>query len=358
MANSTAYGFVALKDLFNERVTAVGVETINSAMIETVNAYQAELESMLDWFVTRTTAPKRRFLLANSGTLQPLDQWGNPLPRQPGGSYEVAFPIQGGGDAWGTNRVTRELMTVAEANRFALNVLMADTDWMKRHMLAALLTNTTWTYEDEDDEVGSLTIQPLANGDSVVYNKRGAGASTDNHYLAQANAIDNSNDPFPTIETEISEHPTNNGDVVAYIPTNLVASVKALGAFIPARDANVSPGSGTDTFVGSEILGFGDVFLGYHDSGVKLVEWKSMPNSYILFASENPGETALAMREYPATSLQGLFPEFHNVDGNRFVNRFIRYAGFGVQNRVAAGVMRIGNGSYAIPSGYTAPLAV
>lgn len=357
-ANSTAYGFVALKDLFRERVTTVGIETVNTAMTDSIEMYQRELDEMLDWLVERTTVPKRRFLLPNSGTLQPLDQWGNPLPRQPGGSYEVAFPIQGGGDAWGNNRITRAKMTVAEANQFTLNVQMADLDWMKRHILAALFTNTTWTYSDPDDEIGDLTIQPLANNDTVVYLRRGAGASTDNHYLAQANAIDNSNDPYPTIEAEISEHPSNNGDVVAFIPSNLVAATMALSAFIPANDSNIQRSISSDAFIGDEIQGFGDKFLGYHESGVKLVEWKSLPSSYILGGSEDPGAPAVAMREHPEAELQGLFPEFHDVDGNRQLFKFLRYAGFGVQNRIAMLVMRIGNGSYAIPTGYTAPLAV
>jgi hypothetical protein len=38
--------------------------------------------------------------------------------------------------------------------------------------------------------------------------------------------------------------------------------------------------------------------------------------------------------------------------------RFIRYAGFGAYNRVGALSFRIGNGAYAIPTGYSTPLAV
>ena len=43
--------------------------------------------------------------LGSGGTLQPLDEWGNPLPVKDEGVYDVAFPIQGGGTAWGDNRV-------------------------------------------------------------------------------------------------------------------------------------------------------------------------------------------------------------------------------------------------------------
>jgi hypothetical protein len=87
------------------------------------------------------------------------------------------------------------------------------------------------------------------------------------------------------------------------------------------------------------------------------VEWKRLPDSYIVSVATG-ADPVVGMREHPETELQGLFPEFQNVDGNRQLYKFIRYAGFGVLNRVGACVMRIGNGSYAIPSGYTAPLAV
>jgi hypothetical protein len=41
-----------------------------------------------------------------------LDEWGVPAVTRPGGYYDVAFPIQGGGDSFGANRVLRALQTV------------------------------------------------------------------------------------------------------------------------------------------------------------------------------------------------------------------------------------------------------
>ena len=64
------------------------------------------------------------------------------------------------------------------------------------------------------------------------------------------------------------------------------------------------------------------------------------------------------MREYPAASLQGLFTENHSPDGNLQEYRFLRYAGFGVYNRVGAVAFRVSNGAYAVPTGYTTPVAV
>jgi hypothetical protein len=356
-ANTIAYGFTSLQDVMDLRVAEVGEQVINDAIIESATEYQREADQMLGLLVERTTDYQRRYLLPSGGTLQPIDEWGNPDPVQPTGDYTVAFPIQGGGTAWGDNRVSRELMTVAEANRFALMVEAQDRDWLARHMLAALFTNTTngWTFKDKDH--GDLAIQGLANGDTVEYVRRGGSKSTDDHYLGQASAIDNSNNPFPTIEAELSEHPSNTGDIVVFVPTNVVTAVKALSTFRPANDPNIRRGADVTEFVGSPFVGFGDKFLGYEDSGVLIVEWKRLPNNYLVGMSTG-APPILGMREYPAANLQGLFPEFHSPDGNRLVRRFLRYAGFGVANRVGAVVMEVGDASYDIPTGFSAPLAV
>jgi hypothetical protein len=66
----------------------------------------------------------------------------------------------------------------------------------------------------------------------------------------------------------------------------------------------------------------------------------------------------LGARQYPASELQGYFVENDAGDGNLRKTKMIRYLGFGALNRVAALAYRVGNGSYAIPAGYTAPLPV
>jgi hypothetical protein len=353
MANSTAYGFMALKDIFRETVSD-NIPVVQRAIEESIAEYQRQSDEMLRILVQKTTEYSLRYQLPGSGTLQPLDEHGNPKPIIPSGNYDVAFPIQGGGTAWGDNRVTRALMTVADSNRFTLSVQNADLDWLARHILAAIFTNVTWTYPDPDH--GNLTIQPLANGDTVTYVRKGGGASTDNHYLGQANAISNTDNPYPTIYTELSEHPSNSGPYVAYIPTNLKATTMALSTFVEINDPDITPGVNTDRVTGVLDMGFGDEVLGKADN-MWIVEWKRLPDSYI-FALAQGADPVVGMREYPSPALQGLFPEFQDVDGNRHLHKFIRYAGFGVLNRVGALVMEIADATYDIPTGYTAPLAV
>lgn len=354
-ANVQSYGFWKLADLASQRVTQVGVDTVNTAALESVEAWQREVDQLLSLLVERVTWQSKRFMLAGAGTLQPLDEHGNPLPMVPSGFYDVALPIQDAGTAWGDDRVTRAKMTVGEADNFTSMVLQADADWIIRHILAAWYTNVTWTYPDK--QYGSLTIQPLANADTVTYVRRNGTAATDTHFFAQAAAIDNANNPYPTIYSELSEHPSNAPPFVAYIPSNLKATTVALSNFNEVQDPDVRASANSDTLVGELAQGFGDEVLGKVDN-VWIVQWDRLPNDYILGHAQGAPQRPFAMREHPESELQGLFPEFQDVNGNQHLNKFIRMAGFGAHNRVGALVYRIGNASYAIPTGFTAPLAV
>ena len=84
-------------------------------------------------------------------TISPLFSQACPAVKDEG-VYDVAFPIQGGGTAWGDNRVSRALMTVGEAQRLTMGMLRRDADWVRRHFLAALFDNTTWTFTDEEKD--------------------------------------------------------------------------------------------------------------------------------------------------------------------------------------------------------------
>lgn len=355
MANNTlTYGFHTLKNLAAERVTTVGEKVVLDAVNTSAKYHTDMLNSILGSVVQRTTDHKWRYRLSGGGTLQPIGTSGNPVPVRESGYYDVALPIRGGATAWATDRVARALMTVDEANRLTLESLRRDADWMKRNFLAALFTNTSWTYAD--DVFGSLTIQPLANGD-VTFTLVGGTTEASNHYLAQAAAIDDSNNPYDDIYDKLMKHPANQGaDVVVFIPTNLKATTQALTNFVEVGDPDVELGANAAKIaanVGGHRL-FGDEVLGKVEK-CWIVEWKQLPSSYMIaFAVGAPA--VIGMREYPAESLQGFFTENDAGDGNITKTKMIRYAGFGVLNRVGAVVQRIGNGTYAIPSGYTAPL--
>ena len=363
----TTYGFADLQHLYNTRVLEVGPQRIYDAIRASNEEYNRVVTAMLSLFVRRTTVALEQIELPGDGTLQPLSEHGNPLPVLPSGSYQAGYPIQGAGTAWGDDRVTRALMTVEEADRATADAQRRDMDWLRRHILAALFDNVAWTYNDKvgpnnSRGFGNITVQPLANNDTVPYMRRGGALATDNHYLAQAAGISDAANPFPALRAELIEHPSNSGPFVAFLASNLVPSATALTEFVEADDPDIRYGADNDTLaVGNraDILGPGDEVLGKtRSSNMWLTEWSALPSDYMIVVALGADTPVLRMREYAAAELQGLFPERADVDGNHMVTRMIRYCGFGVANRVGAAVMRIGNAAYAIPSGFDAPLPV
>lgn len=359
MANNVvSYGFVGLEHLFAERLENIQAQVIDDAIRLTVEEHNRMMNELLAEFAEPTTAYTARFRQPGTGTLQPLDEWGNPIPTRPAGYYDVAWPIQGGGDAYGFNRVTRALATVGDVNRHILDIQMRDADWMMRHILAAVFDNTTWTFDDP--EHGNLTVQPLAlASDNVTYPKKSGTVATDTHHLAQSAAIADATNPFDDIYLDLSEHPVNRGPFVSYIASNLVATTEALTGFAEVGDPDVDEGADATRLTGQLDRSFGDMVIGKTNK-MWIVEWGKLPDNYIVSVARGATSPPLRMRQYPATQLQGLFREDHSPDGNLQERRYIRYAGFGAFNRVGAMVnfVSAGDTTYDIPAGYEAPLAV
>lgn len=368
---TTQYGIIGSANVQSELITTFGVEAVMSDIVLATQEYNRQIDRLMSSWAMDTVNHQVRHYLPSYSTLQPLDDFGNPKPQNETGYFDAAFPIYGGGKAWGTNRVSRSLMTVEQASRQTSAVFRADADWIRRHMLAATVTNTTRTYQDE--LYGSLTVQPLANdtgaGDGVTYVRRDGTSAIDNHYLAQTNAIaDGTDNPFPAIYTELDEHPSNSGPYVAYVASDLVTSIEGLTDLIEPDDPTLITSTNTTRLVLQlnpdiskhgqldQVILFGQRYIG-RVNGVHIVEWSSMPSGYMTVHATGAGQF-LGKRQYPTADLMGLFPEMADIDGNTMVNRFLRYCGFGVMNRVAALVYQIGNATYQIPTGYTAPLTV
>jgi len=355
-ANTVQYGFLRLADVFAHRVSDVGIGEVNAAIDLTLQEHNRQMAALLGLFADVTTDYKARYKTPAMHRLQPLDENGRSRPVMPLASYDVAYPIQMAGSAWGANYVASQKMTVGEANAILASMLMADRRWMRDHILAALFTNAAWTFTDP--ERGSLTIKGLANSDTDTYAATSGGDSTvtDTHFLATANAIDNTNDPFQTIYDELTEHPENGGEVVVLIPSGLKTSVENLAAFYPTPDANLRMGVASTTVAGSLGVQVPGPVLGYHESKVWIVQWNSLPANYMI-AVATEGPRPLAMRQEPEPVLQGFNRVAERNDFPFFESQYLRIAGFGAQNRVGALVHRFGNGAYGIPTGYTSPMS-
>lgn len=357
MANMVLYGFNNLKDLASERVTPDLVPVIDSAIAQALQAHNDTLNALISLFVERTTRHTERYKTVGAARLQPLDDNGRALPIKPSGFYNVAYPLQQGGTAWGGNDVTIAKMTVEEVARQLDFLLMADIRWVRDHILAALFTNVTWTFPD--DLEGDLTIQPLANGDAVTYQILSGGdlGGVDTHHIGQANAIGaGSDNPYPTLFTELMQHPENGGKALALIPSNVKAATEGLATFHAAADPNIRLGSGTAELIGTLGVDHPGTLLGYEDSGIWIAEWAFLPDNYIItVATEGP--RTLAMREDQEEQLRGFKKVAERVDYPFWEAQYRRRAGFGVRNRVGSVIIEISDATYDIPTNYTSPMA-
>jgi len=350
--NSLKYGFYQLKDYANQRAIEINRDALVGAILQTREEYNAEMDQLLGLFAARTVDYKYRFRTPANARLQAMDPNGRALPIKRT-TYDIELPLQMGGSAYGVNFVTRAKRTVQDENDDVVNQLVADRNWMRDHALAGVFYNGSgWSHTD--DQYGTLTIRGLANGDATVYARQGGGApATDNHYLAQAGAISVTN-PYPTIRTELREHPENDGNLISFIADDLVSDTMNLASFVDVADGAVRTGGNTDVLVGTPGVDYPGRLIGYAD-GNYVVHWSGVPAGYIVSLTTE-GPRPLAMREDPEAELQGFGPRGEREDYPFFETQWFRRAGFGGNNRVGATVTRIGNASYAIPTGYGSPM--
>ncbi len=351
---SLLYGFESLKDLASKRVTEIGVGLVNAAINQSVAEHNRQMAAIMGLLAKPVTEFKVTYRTPTAARLQALDEFGRARPIKTLGKYDVSFPIQSGGAAWGTTRIMREKMTVQEANDATSALISADIRWMRDHALAAIFNNSTWSFVD--DEHGALTIKGPANGDSDVYMvMTGADSgTTDDHFKAQAAAIADVSNPFSADYLELSEHPENGGEVVALVASDLKSSIEGLTNYVPVSDPNLQLASTKNQLVGSLGVSLPGKLIGYVDK-VWVCEWKAMPSSYYVMVSTQ-GEAPLGLREHPEGSLQGFNRVSERSDHPFYESQWERHAGFGAWNRTGAVIRRIGNAAYAVPANYGVPM--
>lgn len=358
MAEPLAYGFIDHEHVTEELITTIGEQAIYESVIESARYHSEQIQNILSQLVTVSATYKELVKVPNTADLQPITDFTQPDPVRFLGQYDQGYPMFRAGIGMGMNRVSRATMTVGEANRQTLEMLKADARWMKRHILAAMLQNTSFTYTDET--YGALTVQPLANGDSVKYQKMDGAYETANHYLAQANTIGDGNDnPFPGIYNLLMDYDANRmGQVITYIHDDQRDDIEDLTGYVPISDSAIILSTATDQLNVASIPdpGFGDEIIGRVNKNW-ICRCSAIPSGYMISVVIGGSMPVVHQRVMPVASLQGFFQEQANPDGNLSKVSLIRYAGFGVRNRIGAVCTRIGNGVYAAPTGYAAPLA-
>lgn len=354
MTKRVAPGFIDLVDVYpNDRVID-NQEAVDDAVRISVEIHDQQMTELLTTLCEEPERVKEKVEIPAQTELQPLDgEFDRPKPAGSLYEYEAGYPLYRAGHAWGTGRESRIKLTVRQAAKYTLQALDADVRWITRHIKSALFYNQNWTFPDR--EWGNLPVVALANSDTQEYVFQNGNTATDNHYLAQAAAIDNSNNPFPLIYQELAEHPENVGDPVVYVPTNLRASIEALSGFVKNENPAIKPGANSDTLNYLPDIPFGDKVIGMVDD-CWIVEWQTLPNNYMIAHPEQV-EAPLAWRQEQYAELRGLFREYYVEGGGVMqIQGFVRYSGFSVRRRTGFVVMLIGAGAYAPPTGFTTPI--
>lgn len=356
MPNTIPYGLHRLSDVRDRLVTEVGVDTVSTRVTQAFNEYNRQADQLLDLFVFRTTEYKTVFRTSARARTQPISEDGRALPIKTGAKYDVGLPINMWGLAWGGNWITLQKMTVEHVNLTVQTLIQADQQRISDEVLISLFQATDYSFDD--DEHGTLTVKPIANGDAQTYEIiAGSDASaTDSHFQTNA-ATTLSNALVEALADDVREHPENGGtdsEVTIWIPTNLRASAVALTGFLGITDSNVALGASANRLVGSDGRSGPGELLGYVPSAKAFIrEWKKLPN-YNCVAMTNSGNKAIAMREDEVATLRGYKKVAERADHPFYEDQYMRRAGFGAYNRLGAAILQLNNaGAYAVPTGFT-----
>lgn len=351
----------------NERVfsATAGQEVIWEAAAEYLNRVNADIAQATSVFIGEETSDyKRRFKLPGAGQLQRRNNAGRYSAVAANGSWDVAFPLEDFGAMIASDDVSMAYMSVRELENHINTVIIQNTNTMRFEVLKGLLNNTQRTFVDP--LWGSLSVEPLANGDSVLYPPviGSESEATDNHYLESGYAaagISDSNDPYLTIVDELEEHfgtMTGGSNIAVFINNAQTALTRDLASFTSVTDMGISPGNDTATVNGIPAgLASGSWrVLGRHDEmGCWIVEWRHIPANYMigvhldvaapLVKRVDPADTGLGVG-LQLVSQDTQFPFQSSIWRHRF--------GIGGGNRLNGVVMELGTGgTYSIPSGYS-----
>lgn len=358
---ATIFGALGVNDHDYVFRSTLGQDVIYTAITDYIARVQSDLAGQMRLFVSGPTEMyTERYKLPTGGRMQEIGLGVYPGVTKRVGSWDVAYPLKNFGDGMAVDDITQAYMTAQELQLHIDTALNHSVNTQRFEMLYSIFNNTAKSVVDMIH--GTLTVQPLANGDSVTYPPvlGSETAATENHYLESgyaASAISDTNNPYHTIADELEEHfgtMTGGDNIVVLInkaQTKLSLELTEMSD-VPDQFINVSVDANVP--VNYPPIPSTARLIG-RCSGVWVAEWAWMPANY-MFGTHIMEPAPLKMRVDPAAVGlgQGLqlvkedneFPMRKSYWRNRF--------GFGVGNRLNGVVMELGTGgTYTIPSGYS-----
>ena len=356
---STFLGLAGMSASDYEFVRNIDKELVYTATNEYVQQVVAYTNSLYSLFVAMDTVKyTERNKLGMTGKMQKVTKDADGKNNRPYGGFDVGYPIENYKEFVAITDVDMAKMTTEAFQQHVDGITTLYQNRVRHEILYALLNNTQKSVVD--DYHGTIAVEPLANGDGVVYPPL-VGSDTeaaDDHYLGlnyTAANISDTNNPYVTLKRELLEHygggSSGGDDVIALIHSDQEAKTAALTDFYPVRDIRVSL-NGTDSEL-AQYEGIPFKVIG-RVSGVTVASWDWIPTGYIVTLNRQVS-APLKRRvdseaELGGGGLQNLEPFSDTaLTYNRWRARF----GFGVHNRLAGAVGQlVASTSYTIPTLY------
>lgn len=358
---SGIFAALGLADSDRSFINVIGQRVVYDAAMQLLDQYNAGLNAAMSVFVERTTEDyKLRYKLPGGGRLQRRGGQAQSGAKKAYGSWDIALPLEDFGDQLVGDDVALAYMTMDEFDRHLDTIFLSDVNTVRFEMLKSIFNNTARTFVDP--LYGSLTVQPLANGDTVTYPpvEGSESEATDDHYLESgyaASAISDTNNPYVTIRDELEEHfgggVSGGSNIAVFINNAQTAKTETLTEYDPVPQRFVTAGVNSDQADRGLPANVPGKILGYVN-GVWVVEWRWVPANYMLGIHLDAPAPLLQRVDPAATGLgQGLqliaTDDETPFEASHYRHRF----GLGVGNRLNACVMELGTGgSYSIPAAY------
>jgi len=350
-------GALNIQNAERVRINTVGQDVVFEIAAQYAQRASQEVLLASSVFVQGMTENyQERYKLGGSGYMSKSAGYDSAPAFKATGEWDVAYPLYQVHEALVATDVDLGYFTVAELD---LQIGAKITRWRnqyRRDLLTALFKNTTTSFADPLH--GTLTVQPLANGDAVVYPPR-VGAvteATDDHYLETGYAvaaISNTNNPAKTLRAELSEHfeeAVGGSNVVMWADATTVDALSGLTDYVPVQDNYIRAGANAD--IPQNLPSVPGTIRG-RLSGVWVVEWAAIPANYA-YGQFLGAPAPVKMRVDPSDTgfVQGALYLVQSDEKYPFRNSVWRSRyGFGVGNRLNGVCLEFGTGgTYTIPT--------
>lgn len=276
--------------LFNN---TVGQQVIYEFSQELIDMYNRDVAASASIFVGgRTENYKERYKLPGGGMMQRRGRQSPSATTKASGSWDCAYPLLDFSDSMGLDDVTQSYLTMEEYQVHLQNIMNRDTNTYRFELLRSMFNNNSYAFPDE--LWGSLTVQPLANGDATLYPPTlGAIVDGTSNYFAvsgyAASAISDSNNPITGAVAALQSRwgtPTGGSNIAVFYNPTEQAKLEALASFVQVQFHLTRPGVNTATV---DIPGIDERLLRSswevrgNFNGATGCKWANIPSGYLLF---------------------------------------------------------------------------